>query len=171
MTQKFHKLESRQWVPHPFEKVASLFKNPNVLDKLSPPHMNASIECDGETKEGAQVVIKMKAYGIFPLNWVSKIFDVTETSTLFKFSDIQLSGPFSHWKHTHIIKEADKDFNGRSGAHVSVDQPGTWIEDSVEYQMPLSIAGAIAHKVFAKSQLESMFAYRKKIVLELLNQS
>jgi len=168
MSSRFRKLESRQWVPNPVEDVIAIFKDPNVLSEMAPPHMHATIECDGPTRNEAQVIIRMKAYGIVPLKWLSKISDVEESETHFKFVDIQISGPFAHWKHTHVIRKADGDFHGRSGQDVHIDQPGTWVEDSVEYKMPFSTIGSIAHKLFAGSQLESMFAFRKKVLVEIL---
>lgn len=166
---KFKRLESRQWVPHTFEKVAALFEDPNALSALTPPEYQAKIICDGKTENGAKVTITIKKFGV-PVRWVSGISDVERTDERFSFVDKQLSGPFAHWKHTHVIEAGDKNFEGRSGQKISMDEGGTWIVDSVEYKMPFSIAGKIAHKLFAKGQLESMFAFRKKAILKLLNQ-
>lgn len=165
-------LQSRQWVPFPFEEVAELFKNPNNLGKLTPPEFEAEISCEGRTEEDAQVIISTKPpLSPIRIKWVSKIQNVEESETHFQFQDIQLSGPFAHWLHTHRIEKATNSYTGRSGKTATLENPGTWIIDDVEYVMPFGIFGRIAEKVFARNQLEDMFYFRKSATLELLGKA
>lgn len=162
-------LQSRQWVPYSFEEVVRLFKNPNNLGVLTPPEFEAEISCDGRTEEDAQVIISTKPpLSPIRIKWVSKIQNVEESDTHFQFQDIQLSGPFAHWLHTHRIEKATESYTGRSGKIAMLENPGTWIIDDVEYVMPFSIFGRIAEKLFARNQLEDMFYYRKDATLQLL---
>ena len=163
------KLSSRQWVPYDFEMVRDLFKDPNNLAELTPPSYNASIETDGPTAEGTQVIItSTPPPSPFPIKWLSAIKDVEETESRFKFVDIQVSGPFGSWTHTHVIEKGFNEVTGRSGKEVRNDKPGTWVIDDVIYDMPMGIFGRIAEKLFARKQLEDMFAYRKDALLKIL---
>jgi ligand-binding SRPBCC domain-containing protein len=164
-------LQSRQWVPYPLEVVWRLFSNPANLAELTPPHYNASVKLVGDVfMENCKVIISMKPYGIpSPVKWISKIEGLRKGEARCEFVDLQLSGPFAYWRHHHVFESGDKEFHGkRSGQTVTVQDGGTWIIDDVEYQMPFGILGAIAEKIFARDQLESLFAFRKGRVLELL---
>jgi ligand-binding SRPBCC domain-containing protein len=164
-------LKSRQWVPHSLDQVWNLFSNPSNLEKLTPPTYGAGVQLQGDTFcEGCTVVISMKPYGIpAPLKWISKIQGLQATGDRREFYDVQVSGPFAYWKHHHLFEAGDTRFDGkRSGHEIKIESGGTWIIDDVEYEMPYGIFGAIAEKLFARNQLEGMFAYRKAKTLELL---
>jgi len=165
-------LQSRQWVPHSLEKVWSLFSNPSTLEKLTPPHYGASVELQGGVfREACSVVISLKPLGLpLPLKWISKIQDLSISPERCQFVDVQVSGPFAYWKHLHAFETGDKEFHGkRSGQTLKIESGGTWIIDDVEYEMPYGLLGSVAEKIFARAQLESMFAFRKAKTLELLN--
>ncbi|MEO5667946.1 MAG: SRPBCC family protein [Bdellovibrionota bacterium] len=164
-------LQSRQWVAQPLPKVWELFSNPATLQKITPPAYGASVELQSpEMGEGATVVISLKPYGVpVPLKWISKIQDFKVTPERCEFVDIQVSGPFAYWKHHHVFESGDTRFEGKHSGHpVKIESGGTWIVDDVEYEMPFGIFGAVAEKLFARQQLESMFAFRKAKILELL---
>lgn len=165
-------LQSRQWVPHPLEKVWSLFSDPSTLETLTPPAYGASVVVQGgEFREGCSVIISLKPYGIpAPLDWISKIQNLHVSAERAEFTDVQVSGPFAYWKHHHLFEAGDREFQGkRSGQTVKIEAPGTWIIDDIEYEMPFGIFGSMAEKIFARAQLESMFAFRKAKILELLS--
>lgn len=165
-------LQSRQWVPYPLETVWKLFSDPSNLAELTPPHYHAGVNVlGGEFVEGCKVVISMKPYGIpSPVKWVSQIQGIQHGPTRAEFVDLQLSGPFAYWKHHHVFESGDTDFTGKqSGQSVKIKDGGTWIIDDVAYEMPFGLLGAFAEKLFARGQLESLFAFRKTKVLELLS--
>ncbi len=166
-------LQSRQWVPHPLETVWNLFSDPANLELLTPPSYGASVRPQGPFQEGCKIVIQLKPFGIpAPLKWISGIQDLRVSPERREFVDLQLSGPFAYWRHHHVFEAGDREFHGkRSGQVVKVDSGGTWIIDDVEYEMPYGMAGGIAERLFARKQLEAMFAYRKKKVLELLERA
>lgn len=164
-------LQSRQWVPNSLDKVWELFSNTDNLALLTPPHYNAQVNLQGgEFVESCKVVISMKPYGIpSPMKWISLIQDIKKSPTRCEFVDLQLSGPFAYWRHHHIFESGDTEFKGkRSGQEIKIQEGGTWIVDNVEYEMPLGIFGSLAEKFFARRQLESLFAFRKDKVIELL---
>ena len=85
------------------------------------------------------------------------------------FTDIQDKGPFKSWKHTHFFEEGAAEIEGlRSESKIKLHQRGTWVRDVVEYTMPMGAAGALAHQLFARRQLESMFAHRRRRMREVL---
>jgi len=164
-------LQSRQWVPHSLDRVWQLASNPATLAEITPPHYGASVTLQGDVfREGCTVVIAMKPYGIsIPIKWISKIQGLKDTGESREFIDVQVSGPFAYWKHRHLFEAGDKEFKGKRNLNdVKIDNGGTWIIDEVEYEMPYGLLGTLAEKIFARSQLESMFAYRKVQFLALL---
>jgi ligand-binding SRPBCC domain-containing protein len=166
-------LQSRQWVPYPLAKVWEVFSNPQNLAALTPPHYGASVQLQGENfEENCRIIIRMRPYGIpAPLKWISKIQDIKSSAERSEFVDIQLSGPFAYWRHHHIFECGDKIVHGKqSGQEFKIDEAGTWVLDDVEYEMPYGLMGSLAEKIFARRQLESLFAFRKEKLLELLSE-
>jgi ligand-binding SRPBCC domain-containing protein len=69
------------------------------------------------------------------------------------FVDVQLSGPFARWEHTHTFR---------------VHAGGTLIGDRVDYRMPFGVLGAIAQRVLIGRDLERIFDYRRDALARLL---
>jgi ligand-binding SRPBCC domain-containing protein len=67
--------------------------------------------------------------------------------------DVQLSGPYALWRHTHSFHD--------SGA-------GTVIRDHVLYRLPLGRLGRWLGGRFVASDVERIFAYRAAKTAELL---
>ena len=73
------------------------------------------------------------------------------------FVDVQLKGPYSLWRHTHMFEEiADR---------------RTLVRDRVEYRIPLGVFGRIAHALFVKRSLKKIFDYRAEVIAQLLGPS
>ena len=70
-----------------------------------------------------------------------------------RFVDVQLSGPFARWEHTHTFRE---------------DSGGTRIGDRVDYRMPLGVLGAAAHRLLIGRDLERIFDFRRDALARLL---
>ncbi|MFZ2101298.1 MAG: hypothetical protein WAU86_12115, partial [Oricola sp.] len=68
------------------------------------------------------------------------------------FIDMQLSGPYAVWEHTHTFAPIES---------------GTLIDDQVRYRLPLSPLGDIAYPL-VRRQLERIFAYRQRAVTAAL---
>ncbi len=67
--------------------------------------------------------------------------------------DVQLTGPFRHWHHTHR-------FEPRDG--------GTSIVDRVRYSLPLGRLGRLAHLVLVRRDLDRIFEFREQQIARLL---
>ena len=144
-----HKIDRELWIPRPLEEVFEFFSDAFNLEALTPPHFGFRVVTPRpiEVKAGALIDYKLKVNGI-PLGWTTRI----ETwDPPHGFSDIQLRGPYKLWHHTHTFTETGG---------------GTKIADHVEYQLPLGFLGDLAHKLWVRRDVESIFAYREKIIRE-----
>jgi ligand-binding SRPBCC domain-containing protein len=72
-----------------------------------------------------------------------------------RFVDVQRSGPYALWHHTHAFER---------------DGEGTIMRDVVRYALPLGALGALAHVAFVGRDLERIFAFRQREVARLLPQ-
>jgi ligand-binding SRPBCC domain-containing protein len=65
------------------------------------------------------------------------------------FSDLQVSGPFAYWKHTHTFIP--------DGPASSV------LEDRVEYALPLGFLGRWVAGAHVRNRLLKLFEYRHAV--------
>jgi hypothetical protein len=103
------------------------------------------IEKSGGIEKGARVVLLMGRWP-FQQRWVAEHqeFEVGRY-----FSDQQVSGPFAYWKHTHIFEP---------------DGPeACYLEDRVEYALPLGILGKWFGGWIVRRKLEKLFTYRHEV--------
>jgi ligand-binding SRPBCC domain-containing protein len=142
---KTHQLLHSVWIPLKLEEAWAFFSNPDNLAKLTPEEYRMSIDFDRNKpiSEGTVIKIKVKPLPIFSTGWKSIIQDLNPPN---QFSDIQESGPFKLWNHTHSFK---------------AEEEGTRVIDDVEYALPFGILGQLAHKAFVKNQINSLFQYRE----------
>src|SRR5450755_2917909 len=74
---------------------------PGALERLTPPgeHMKV-IEKTGGIERGARIVLQ---FGRWPFGrrWIAEHQDFEDGHY---FSDVQVSGPFAYWKHTHTFE-------------------------------------------------------------------
>jgi hypothetical protein len=104
-----------------------------------------------ELKAGALINYKLRVNGI-PLNWTTRIETWNPPD---EFSDIQLSGPYKLWRHAHkFVKKGG----------------GTTMTDHVDYELPFGTLGELAHMLLVRRDVESIFAYREKIIGERFSQ-
>jgi ligand-binding SRPBCC domain-containing protein len=97
------------------------------------------------------------AYKVSPLlgikmNWVTEILNVKEHHY---FVDEQRFGPYSLWHHKHFIEPIEG---------------GVRMTDIVHYKLPLGFLGDIAHALFVKKQLSTIFDFRFKKMIELFGE-
>jgi ligand-binding SRPBCC domain-containing protein len=124
---------------------------PDTLEKLTPPREHIKvIDRTGEIERGAKVVMRFGRWP-FRMRWVA-VHQEHEIGRY--FSDLQVSGPFAYWKHTHTFEP---------------DGPAACIlEDKVEYALPLGFLGRWIAGRFVRRKIEEMFKYRHAVTARLL---
>jgi ligand-binding SRPBCC domain-containing protein len=70
------------------------------------------------------------------------------------FRDIQIKGPFALWRHTHRFEP-----DGASACY---------LEDRVEYALPMGALGAMVAGRFVRRKLDRLFAYRHEVTASAL---
>ncbi|MBM4378178.1 MAG: TIGR01777 family oxidoreductase [Deltaproteobacteria bacterium] len=136
---------ARSPMPVPAAELFAWHARPGAFERLNPPFAPVEVlERSGGIEVGARTVIRMHM-GPVPLKWEA-LHTAYEAGTMFQ--DTQLSGPFSHWVHTHRAVP-----NGMTSL----------LEDEVEYALPLGLLGSAFGGHTARHQLESMFAYRHAV--------
>ncbi|MES1259464.1 MAG: SRPBCC family protein [Gemmatimonadota bacterium] len=142
-----YRLERRVHLPAPLDDVFAFFKNPLNLGVLTPPWLGFRIldTTDREVRVGTEISYRLTLHGI-PLKWKSRITEYREGEL---FADEQLSGPYRRWYHRHR-------FASVAG--------GVEMIDVVEYELPFGILGRIAHALFVKRQLRTIFDFRTEVI-------
>src|SRR5258708_40379338 len=136
----------RSRIAAPAADVYAWHAMPDALERLAAPgeHIEV-IERTGGIERGARVVMRFGRWP-FRMRWVAVHQDY-ETGGY--FSDLQVSGPFAHWKHTHTFEP---------------DGPAACIlEDKVEYALPFGFLGRWIAGSFVRRKLEEMFKYRHAV--------
>jgi uncharacterized protein (TIGR01777 family) len=145
MGRKIFRKRSR--IEAPAEELFNWHGRPGAFERLSPPWDPVQIvERVGGMQDGGRVVLRLPVAGPISVRWVAEHADYVEGES---FRDVQSQGPFNHWSHTHSFA-GDGD-----GASV--------LEDEIEYELPLGIAGDLIAGRAVKSRLREMFAYRHRI--------
>jgi ligand-binding SRPBCC domain-containing protein len=149
---RVHRLERRQRLEQPLERVFKFFAEAGNLERITPPWL--SFELLGpepvEMRVGTLIDYRLRLHGL-PLRWTSRIEEWVPGDG---FVDRQLRGPYGLWHHRHTFE--------REGA-------GTLIGDTVHYGMPLGWLGEAAHPVFVRRDLERIFDFRQTAVREALS--
>ncbi|QRN95105.1 TIGR01777 family oxidoreductase [Archangium violaceum] len=142
--------EARSQMPVDAEAVFAWHAREGAFQRLTPPWEPVEVEekqGDG-IREGTRVVLRMNL-GPVPLRWVARHTRYVPGSL---FQDVQESGPFARWVHTHRM------WDEPSG--------GTVLEDEVEYALPVGALGRVVGGGYARHRLERMFAYRHAVTRE-----
>lgn len=150
---KFYTIKSTQNLPISLEEAWDFFSTPNNLQKITPSSMNFKITSDrndGEQMYPGQIItyVLTPLFGI-PVKWMTEITHVAHHDY---FIDEQRFGPYKLWHHRHSFK--------RKGT-------GVEMTDEVNYVLPFGIIGTLAHYLFLRKKIESIFVHRTKILEDL----
>lgn len=142
--------ESEQFVPSPLEEVFAFFADPSNLELLTPEWLRFKILTPQPIKMalGAKIDYRLHWHGI-PLRWRTEIIAWEPAS---RFEDLQLSGPYKLWRHTH---------------HFAPVAGGTKINDSVLYALPFGMLGRVVHAVSVRRNVEQIFKFRSEKIRAL----
>lgn len=137
-------MEVQQQLPISIDKAWEFFSSPANLSKITPSNMGFKITSGVPEKMYAGQIITY-VIGLLPgvkSNWVTEITQVKEKKF---FIDEQRYGPYKMWHHEHRFEEKGKE---------------VMMKDKVSYKLPFGILGALAHSLFIKRQLKTIFNYR-----------
>ena len=148
---KERRFEMEQWLPLDREQVFSFFSTPHNLEAITPPWLNFRIldQSTDEIQLGTEFKYRLKVRGL-PMHWHSRI---DEWEPLSRFVDVQLSGPYALWHHTHTFEE---------------EGGGTLIRDVVRYALPMGRIGDLFGGAWVARDVEKIFEYRRQRIEELL---
>ena len=133
-------------------EVAAFHDDPVSLTAITPPPARVTIQrFDRPVRAGSRVIFRLSV-GPIGVTWDGAIAEYVDQKY---FRDVQNSGPFGAWSHTHMfVAEAD----------------GTRVIDRVEYEPPLGLIGKLIEPILVKPSLAYLFAYRAKKTREILEQ-
>ena len=150
MSVRFHTLRREQWIPRPIDEVFAFFADARNLEEITPPWLGFRILAidPGAICEGAKIRYRLRLHGI-PIHWrtVIRRWDAPH-----RFVDVQTSGPYQLWHHTHRFEE----HGGR-----------TRMIDVVRYRLPLGIVGRMVHAWKVRDDLRRIFDYRRQRIERL----
>lgn len=149
---KLYCTETETFLPRPREEVFAFFSDARNLEKITPPFLRFQImtPLPIEMEAGRIIDYRLRLNGI-PIKWKTEI---SHWEPPFRFVDTQLQGPYRRWVHEHRFESVDG---------------GTRMTDRVEYRLPFGWLGSIAHALFVRRQVESIFAHRTAVIQNLLN--
>lgn len=143
-----HVLECSQRLDLPREQAFAFFADALNLEAITPPWLGFRVATRGpiEMRPGTLIDYRLRLHGI-PIRWRTRI-EVWEPPE--RFVDVQLSGPYSLWEHTHEFEPAGRD--------------AVTIRDCVRYALPRGQLGELAHRLFVRRDLERIFDHRRSAV-------
>ena len=121
-------------------------KHPDAFQRLLPPWESVEIvERTGGIRNGDRVTLRSRVGPIWT-NWTVEHRDYIEG---IQFRDVQISGPFRRWEHTHRVLP--------DGEHACI------LEDDIAYELPFGAIGRILGSRFVVAKLRRMFDYRHAV--------
>lgn len=150
-----HVLHQQQFLKSDIKTVWDLMRAPQNLSKITPPYMGFKILSDAKDLKSmypGQII----EYNVAPIlglkiNWITEITHVLD---LKYFVDEQRFGPYAFWHHKHFLEEV---------------AGGVLMTDTVHYKLKWGWLGKIAHLLFVKKQLNSIFDYRFNTLEKMYN--
>lgn len=147
-----HILERSQRVELPLQRAFEFYGDAHNLEAITPPWLGFSVTTPApiRMREGTRIEYRLKLHGV-PVSWRTEIADWEPPH---RFVDVQVSGPYEIWEHTHLF-EAD-------------GENATVLRDQVRYALPLGPLGELAHRLFVRRDVERIFDFRHEAVARRL---
>ena len=143
-----HRLERTQLLHASPDEVFPFFADALNLERITPPWLGFRVTTPSpiEMRAGAFIEYRLALHRL-PVRWRTEIvlWDPPR-----RFVDVQLSGPYRVWHHTHDF-EAD-------------GHGGTLMRDTVRYALPLGPVGALAHRLVVRRDVAAIFDFRREAI-------
>ncbi len=138
-------------LPVPANEAFDWHVRPGAFERLTPPWEHVELLRHEGVADGARAEFTMR-FGPLSRRWSAEHRDVIPGKS---FRDVQLSGPFAQWEHTHTILPED------DGTSV--------LEDRIRYSVPLRAVGRRLGGAAVRRMLERAFAYRHRVTTDDLS--
>lgn len=140
------KFSTRIRLDSPVEKVFEWYSRPGAFDRLNPPWKTVKVlERTGGIDKGARRVVELR---MGPIKQTS-VFENRDYKKNKRFKDVQVSGPFQYWEHTHYFESSGKD--------------SSYIEDKIDYELPRGLLVRYFLRNRIRDRLLKIFRYRHTI--------
>jgi hypothetical protein len=138
-----HVLEREQWLAAPLDRVFAFFSDAGNLEAITPPWLRFRILTPRPIPmhTDARIEYRLQLAGV-PLSWHTRI---ARWDPPHGFVDVQESGPYALWEHTHRFAPCGD---------------GVLMQDVVRYALPLGPLGGAAHVLAVRAALAAIFDYR-----------
>ena len=154
MPPRIHTFVKRSPMPVAAEELFRWHEASGAFEKLTPPWERVEIlERSGGIRDGARVVLRVGPWPL-RLQW-----ELTHCEYIAgrQFCDVQVHGPFAHYKHFHLMHP--------DGPQASI------LEDRIEFALPFGALGALLGTSFVLAKFEKLFAFRHRVTREALSAS
>ena len=151
---QFHTLRRAQWTPRPIAEVFAFFSDARNLADITPPWLGFRTLTPGPItlQPGARISYRLSVHRI-PIRWTTEI---RQWLPPHRFVDVQLSGPYALWHHTHRFET----LNG-----------GTRMSDVVRYRLPFGVLGQLVNALMVRRDVKQIFDYREQRIRELFGEA
>jgi ligand-binding SRPBCC domain-containing protein len=150
-----HTLYHTQKLPLTLSQAWDFISAPANLKTITPAYMGfemTSLHHGDKMYAGQIITYVVKPILGIPLDWCTEITHVQEPDY---FVDEQRFGPYSFWHHQHKLTAIEN---------------GVLMEDIVHYKLPLGFLGRWVNSFIVKSQLQGIFEFRRKKLIELFGE-
>jgi len=148
-------IKTKQQIPISLQEAWDFLSSADNLKEITPDHMGFHILTDNTNQKvypGMMIQYTVSPVLNIPMRWVTEI---THVKDLHYFVDEQRVGPYRIWHHEHHLKQIEG---------------GVEMTDIVTYQPPMGILGSLANFLFIRKQLQSIFEFREKKLIELFGE-
>lgn len=136
----------RTTIAAPAAEVFAWHTRTGAFQRLLPPWESVEvIESRGGIRDGARVTLRSRVGPVWT-RWIVEHCDYVEGV---QFRDVQISGPFRRWEHTHRV--------------LPEGQNSCTLEDDITYELPLGLAGSFIGGSFVEAKLRRLFEYRHAV--------
>ena len=131
------------------ERVFAFHEQPDALRRLTPSWERSKVITSAPISElGSRTVIEARILGPFSTRWIA---EHTAYDPPRMFEDVQITGPFSRWRHRHFVRPCPD---------------GAILRDEIDYEPPLGFLGRAAASLLVEPRLRRLFEYRHKVTLQ-----
>lgn len=137
----------------PRDEVFEFFADAFNLQEITPPdvHFRVLTPAPIEMRKGTRIDYRLSVFRV-PFRWRT-VFALWEPPV--RFVDEQERGPYRSWVHSH-------EFSDLGGS--------TLVRDRVEYELPWSPPGELAHPI-VRRKLDHIFDFRQAKIQQLLSRA